>query len=236
MSTLVKEQTKKTLNVNDLKTGDILSEVCHYKFVEKRNGKNVFLHLQSGKEVILPINYLEQGHVISAEQYFDIVKVGKEDKYWTKKQIDDASKNKTIILNKEGDLKTPGIITLWNSIPSNDVFSVCFTKQDEVLTSSKLEDIKKSILNEKLSVITKAAKSKKGVAKAAEEAIKHLINNPVLNYIPGEERVLRGFKVEFDSSTGYFKCFDTDKNSIRNVNINTIKWLVYKGIKYEVVK
>ena len=54
----------------------------------------------------------------------------------------------------------------------------------------------------------------------------------------GEDRVLRGYKVQFASRDGRYDCVDmdivrTDKESgIRPVNINTIKWLIFNGVKY----
>ena len=83
--------------------------------------------------------------------------------------------------------------------------------------------------------------SKKGIADAAKELVANLLANPILPYTEGEDRVLRGYKVQFESRDGKYKCVDmdieqTDKESgVRPVNINTIKWLIYNGIKYVVV-
>jgi hypothetical protein len=68
--------------------------------------------------------------------------------------------------------------------------------------------------------------------------ITELVNNPVLPYEEGEDRVLRGYKIQFESRDGRYDCVDmditkTDKESgIRPVNINTIKWLIFNGVKY----
>lgn len=54
----------------------------------------------------------------------------------------------------------------------------------------------------------------------------------------GEDRVLRGYKIQFESRDGRYDCVDmditkTDKESgIRPVNILTIKWLIFNGVKY----
>ena len=59
-----------------------------------------------------------------------------------------------------------------------------------------------------------------------------------LAFEEGEERVLRGYKIQFESRDGRYDCVDmditkTDKESgIRPVNINTIKWLIFNGAKY----
>lgn len=80
--------------------------------------------------------------------------------------------------------------------------------------------------------------NKKGVANAAKNLITELVNNPVLPYEEGEDRVLRGYKIQFESRDGRYDCVDmditkTDKESgIRPVNILTIKWLIFNGVKY----
>ena len=65
-------------------------------------------------------------------------------------------------------------------------------------------------------------------------------NNPIKDYIEGEDRVLRGYKIQFVSRDGRYDCVDmdierTDKEAgIRPVNINTISQLIYNGTKYVV--
>lgn len=67
-----------------------------------------------------------------------------------------------------------------------------------------------------------------------------MVNNPVLPYEEGEDRVLRGYKIQFESRDGRYNCIDmdiqqTDKESgVRPVNINTIKYLIFDGVKYVV--
>ena len=80
-------------------------------------------------------------------------------------------------------------------------------------------------------------KSKKGVADAAKRFAEELITHPILPYEEGEDRVLRGFKIQFESRDGRYNCVDMDiedNNNIRPVNINTIKWLIIGGTKYVV--
>lgn len=82
--------------------------------------------------------------------------------------------------------------------------------------------------------------TKKGVANAAKNLITELVNNPVLPYEEGEDRVLRGYRIQFESRDGRYNCIDmdiqqTDKESgVRPVNINTIKYLIFDGVKYVV--
>lgn len=62
--------------------------------------------------------------------------------------------------------------------------------------------------------------------------------NPIKDYIEGGERVLRGYKKQFVSRDGKYRCMDmditrTDKETgERLVNINTISQLIYNGTKY----
>lgn len=91
---------------------------------------------------------------------------------------------------------------------------------------------------ESIALIDKAKKQKKSMAVAYKEALEFIQNNPVKDYIEGEDRVLRGYKMQFVSRDGRYDCVDmdivkTDKESgIRPVNILTIKWLIYNGVKY----
>lgn len=60
------------------------------------------------------------------------------------------------------------------------------------------------------------------------------------DFIEGEDRVLRGYKMQFVSRDGKYKCLDMDiersskEDGIRLVNINTIKQLIFNGVKYVV--
>lgn len=76
------------------------------------------------------------------------------------------------------------------------------------------------------------------MATAYKEALEFVQSNPIKDYTEGEDRVLRGFKIQFVSRDGRYDCVDmditkTDKESgIRPVNILTIKWLIFNGVKY----
>ena len=78
------------------------------------------------------------------------------------------------------------------------------------------------------------------MAVAYKEALEYIQNNPIKDYIEGEDRVLRGYKMQFVSRDGKYKCKDMDipvtekETGERLVNINTIKVLVVNGIKYVV--
>ena len=200
---------------NQLKQGSIISESSHY-IVNKVSGSNAQLtHFESGEEVQIGMSYLKN-YTNSADLFETTVKVTKEDK-------------------KDGTL---GIRSIWENIHSGQVFTVCFKKQDKPKSKRKLQGEIDAIVEQFSNSIDTVKNNKKGVANAAKSLITELVNNPVLPYEEGEDRVLRGYKIQFESRDGRYDCVDmditrTDKESgIRPVNINTIKWLIFNGVKY----
>lgn len=161
------------------------------------------------------VSYL-RNYTHSADLYNEEVKVTKEDK-------------------KDG---TPGIRTIWEGIHSGQVFTVCFKKQDKPKSKRRLEEEIELLVNQFFADIDKVKASKKGVTERAKYLISSLVTDPILPYVEGEERVLRGYKIQFESRDGRYNCVDMDiertekENGIRPVNINTIKWLIYNGVKY----
>ena len=73
-----------------------------------------------------------------------------------------------------------------------------------------------------------------------EDAFKLVQDNPIFPIEKGEERVLRGYKVQFSSTNGFYDVVDMDIEddgkgaNLRKVNINEINWLVVDGVKYVV--
>lgn len=203
--------------VNQLKEGAVISESSHY-IVKKVVGNTAWLqHYESQEEVQIGISYL-RNYTNSADLYNEEVKVTKEDK-------------------RDG---TPGIRTIWEGIHSEQVFTVCFKKQDKPKSKKKLQEEIDTIIEQFSNSINTVKNNKKGVANAAKNLITELVNNPILPYEEGEDRVLRGYKIQFESRDGKYNCVDMDiertekENGIRPVNINTIKWLIYNGVKYVV--
>ena len=203
--------------INQLKQGSIISESSHY-IVENILGSTATLtHFESGQQVQISTSYLEN-YTNSADLYNQEFKVGKEDK-------------------KDGTL---GIRSIWENIHSGQVFTVCFKKQDKPKSQKKLNAEISSLIESFSNEIDNVKNNKKGVANCAKQLIEELVKNPILPYEEGEERVLRGYKIQFSSRDGRYDCVDmditrTDKESgIRPVNINTIKWLIFDGIKYTV--
>lgn len=203
--------------INQLKQGSIISESSHY-IVNKVSNSNAWLtHFESGEEVQIGMSYLKH-YTDSADFYNEEIKVTKEDK-------------------KDGTL---GIRSIWENIHSGQVFTVCFKKQDKPKSQKKLNAEISSLIESFSNEIDNVKNNKKGVANCAKQLIEELVNNPILPYEEGEERVLRGYKIQFSSRDGRYDCVDmditkTDKESgIRPVNINTIRYLIYNGVKYVV--
>lgn len=203
--------------INQLKQGSIISESSHY-IVNKVSISTAWLtHFESGEEVQIGMSYLKH-YTDSADFYNEEVKVTKEDK-------------------KDGTL---GIRSIWENIHSGQVFTVCFKKQNKPKSQKKLNTEISSLIDSFSNEIDNVKNNKKGVANCAKQLIEELVNNPILPYEEGEERVLRGYKIQFSSRDGRYDCVDmditkTDKESgIRPVNINTIKYLIFDGVKYVV--
>lgn len=203
--------------VNQLEKGSIISESSHY-IVENILGSTATLtHFESGQQVQISTSYLEN-YTNSADLYNQEFKVGKEDK-------------------KDGTL---GIRSIWENIHSGQVFTVCFKKQDKSKSQKKLNAEISSLIESFSNEIDNVKNNKKGVANCAKQLIEELVKNPILPYEEGEERVLRGYKIQFSSRDGRYDCVDmdivkTDKESgVRPVNINTIQYLIFDGVKYVV--
>lgn len=203
------------VNIKEIEVGDIFSEESHYVVNKVAKDKVEFLHLESGKRVSLSNEYVAN-LLNTSDQYDNEVKVGKEDK-------------------KDG---TPGIRTIFENIKSSEVFTVVFKKQDKPKTKKAIEAEKEAQRAEAVALIDKAKKAKKSMATAYKEALEFIQNNPVKDYIEGEDRILRGYKMQFVSRDGKYRCMDMDitgtekETGERLVNINTISQLIYNGTKY----
>jgi hypothetical protein len=127
-----------------------------------------------------------------------------------------------------------------NPIKSSEVFTVVFKKQDKAKTKKQFESEKEAQRMEATSMIDKAKRQKKSMATAYKEALEFVQSNPIKDYTEGEDRVLRGFKIQFVSRDGKYRCMDMDIEKTekdtgeRLVNINTISQLIYNGVKYTV--
>ena len=204
-------------DIKQLKEGAVLSESSHYIIQSLDSEKAVVKHFESGEDTIIGLNYLQK-FTNSADLYSEVIKVTKEDK-------------------KDGTL---GIRSIFEGIHSGKVFTICFKKQDKPKSKKQYDSEIAKMIDDFSAKIEKVKNSKKGVTEASKALVSELLDNPILPYVEGEERVLRGYKIQFDSRDGKYQCVDMDiertekEAGIRPVNINTIKWLIYDGIKYEV--
>ena len=197
----------------EIKQGDILSESSHYR-VKNIIGSSVILeHFESKNEVSIDKDYLHN-FCNTADSYSTEIKVTKEDK-------------------KDGTL---GIRSIWENIYNNKVFTVCFKKQDTKKSNKQFTTEVNALAEQMCKEIDQVKASKKGVADWAKKTLHALMSNPIPKIVEGEDRVLRGYKIQFESRDGKYQCIDMDiedsENNIRLVNINTIKWLIIDNIKY----
>lgn len=197
----------------EIKQGDILSESSHYK-VKNILGNSVILeHFESKNEVSIDKDYLHN-FCNTADNYITEIKVTKEDK-------------------KDGTL---GIRSIWENIYNSKVFTVCFKKQDTKKSNKQFTTEVNALAEQMCKEIDQVKASKKGVADWAKKTLHALMSNPIPKIVEGEDRVLRGYKIQFESRDGKYQCIDMDiedlENNVRLVNINTIKWLIIDNIKY----
>lgn len=195
--------------------GDVLSESSHY-VVEGIVGDSIHLvHHESGQHISIDRGYVNS-FLHSADEVNETVEVTKEDK-------------------KDG---TPGIRTIFEGIHSGQVFTVCFKKQDKQRSKKAVNADIEARTEAFVAAIDRAKAQKKSISEVARKHFSDLMLNPILGFEEGEERVLRGYKVQFESRDGKYNCVDmdiekTDKESgVRPVNINTIRYLIYNGVKY----
>lgn len=201
--------------IQELKEGSVISESSHYIVKSIAGSTARLIHYESGEEVQIGLSYLKN-YTNSADLFDATVKVTKENK-------------------KDGTL---GIRSIWEGILSGQVFTVCFKKQDKPKSKKEFNEEIDYLVNQFSEDIDKVRANKKGVAERAKQLITELIKEPILPYEEGEDRVLRGYKIQFKSRDGRYNCIDmdiqqTDKESgVRPVNINTIKYLIFDGVKY----
>ena len=217
VGTNVSNNTNFNLKVNEIKHGDVFSETSHYTFLRKdAAGFLIFKNLTTGVEVTLSSNYVEK-FLIGADQYHSVVKVTREDK-------------------RDGTL---GIRSIFQNIYNSDVFIAGYYKQAEKLKVSEYQALLQQQKEQLLASVEKAVKSKKSSKEAVRQAIEEAQNNPILKVKEPELRVLRGYKIQFESRDGKYNCIDMTISQnvpeIRPVNINTLEFLIYKGVRYEVV-
>lgn len=237
MSTQTQAQTlRKPINITEIAKGDVFSEESHYVYLGAEGNKHKFKHLESNQVVNLDTAYVTD-LLTTADQYHEEVEVGLEDKLWTAKQIAEAKKKGDLPEDttvREGDLKLKGIRSIWSDIHTTKVWLVCFDKKGKPLTKKAYNAAKQAQVNQFMEKVTTGEWT-------LNEALKQVQDNPILDIEKGEERKLRGYKVQFATNNGSYDVVDMDIEdpekkgaNLRKVNINEIKWLVYDGVRYVV--
>ena len=246
-STAATTNVTNKVDLKDVRTGDVFSESSHYVYLGNKQEKNAsgkletlhqFRHLESNQTINLDDKYVTQ-LLQTADQFHSTVEVGREDKYWTAKQITEAANKGELPADtnvREGDVRVKGIRSIWADIHTEKVFTVCFNKQGKDLTAKALKEAKNKQLQQAVTEILSTLTSS---SKTIEDVVKNIQENPVVSTLPGEERQLRGYKIQFSSTNGFYDVIDMDIAdpdkkglNIRKVNINEINWLVTDGVKY----
>lgn len=214
------------VNIKDIQAGDLFNELSYFSVVKVNPTSVTFKHLATGTEVDLGNDYVSN-LLSSADSYVSEQVVGIEDKMWTQKQLTDAG-NTT---NSVGDVRVQGMKSIWDGIGSK-VFRVSFIKKGKELSKTAYNKAIQEKLTDATYVLEKAKSSKKGVTTVALELLEDLIRNPIVSTVAGEERILRGWKLQHESLDGQYAVMDSDLMEKRVVNLNTIKWIIVDGTKY----
>ncbi len=227
-------KTNQKINRTEVLVNHIFSELSHYTYkgVNPATGLNKLYHHGSGNTIEVDDRYLCD-LMQSAEQYHNVVTVGLVDTYWTAKQVEDAIKNGVYSKSNApevGSLKQKGIRTVFDEIKGQHVFTCMYMAQSKE-TVKELNERKRQQRDNLLGSI-KTGLSKSELLATVDNILEQAQNDPIVK--TDRERVLRGYKVQFTSHDGKYLCKDMDINEERPVNINTLQWLVYDGVKYQV--
>lgn len=214
------------VNIKDIQPGDLFCELSYFSVVKVNPTSVTFKHLGTGTEVDLGNDYVSQ-LLTSADSYISEIRCGIEDKLWTAKQIAEAGRTDVQI----GDVRVPGMKSIWDGIGSK-VFRVSFIKKGKELSKTAYNKAVQAKLTEATFTLEKAKTSKKGVTTVALELLEDLIHNPIVSTVAGEERILRGWKLQHESLDGQYAVMDSDLLEKRVVNLNTIQWIIVDGVKY----
>lgn len=226
------------IDYNDIRVGDFFTEVGAYQVIETKPESIKVLDLRNGAQVTLSRAYVEAS-LTSAEQYQQEVFVGKEDTFWTAKKIEAAVASGKIAAGsvKIGDLETTGIRSIFMSIPTGVAITCCFRKKDTLLSEKAYQN--------KLSSLVETVKSEvMSGTLTLPQALTNCLENPVSRVIPGEMRVMCGYKKEMTSPTSDYTFCDVRivdassptgfKSENRTVDLSTMQWIIFNGTKYTV--
>lgn len=196
------------MNINDIQVGDVFSETSYFTVKRIEDDAVIF------KSTVLPDNevpvanaYVE-GFMSTANQY--------------------ESEEKVTLTKLQEVFANIG----------NQVFMVNFTKKATKKTKKAIKAEKEALIKGAVDDAMSAISNRRGnrefsVKKANLEAvIQEVVDTPVQEIIPGEDRTLIGYKVQMNTETGLYQCMDMEINQERPVNIRELNWLIYDGVKY----
>ena len=228
------------MTIKDIKVGTPFSELSTY-IVEGINGNVIsFKHLETNSSVKIDFSYVN-GCMSSSDYFESVVKVGKKDKYYTQKQVDDIAKTGVTDLPVVGAVRVAGMESIFTNLPYKKVFTATFRKKGQELTEKQVADKKEKLVADAVALIQKTKEQKKGVAEVAKEEFKKLLDTNVESYVPGDLRTLRGYKTKQYSADGFYQVMDLEfpdsgkgkkGDDTRLVNINTLEELIVDGVKY----
>lgn len=224
----------KKVNLSKLQPKQYFSEMSQYQYTGKHNSNMlIFKHLSSGDEIQIGSSYVEN-YFDSADHYEQIIKVGKEDKYWTQNQIDKLSENPDNV--RVGDIKERGIRSIFLEIPKGKVFTVIFDTQPKEIGVGAY---KSSLLIQRSELIKKFdeqySRKKEDQLNMLDKLFEEIQLNPI-SKVESHERTLRGYKLQNHSDSGVYECVDLDiENGYnrRKVTLNNIKALICDNMRYE---
>lgn len=228
------------MTIQDIKVGQPFSELSTYIVEDIDNTGVKFKHLESDSIVRVDFEYVKDC-MTSADYFEEVVKVGKKDKYYTQKQVDDLAAIGTTNLPAVGAVRLKGMESIFTDIPYKKVFTATFRKKGKELNDKEVKAQKDKIIAEAVAKIQKTKEQKKGVADVAEQELRKALDTTVETYVPGDIRELRGYKTKQYSADGFYQVLDLDfpdkkagkkGDDTRLVNINTLEELIVDGVKY----
>ena len=175
---------------------------------------------------------LQPGNILGESQYYVVEKIAGDrvqlktdagsvvvDKGYVEKYLNSAEQFTT----EEKITKTQIADILINN--PRIVMTVAFYKQDKPKTKKAFEAEKQ----------TKIEEIKSAPIGKVESLLNDLIENPILTYIPGELRIMKGRHYGEIDELGRIQFVDmeiADKNNMRQVDPRTVQWIIVGDKKY----
>lgn len=212
------------------------AEVSYYTVLETVNNGHKFkvVNRKNGETAIIGKDYMDM-FCTNPYDFDEVIEIGKRDKLWTANQLEATMFASGQEKPRVGDVRVPGIETVWNSIGKGDIFTAVFRKQDEKLSKKEVARLKEEQTQKVVSAVRSATVD--NFLSTIEGIIEEIQANPVLDHKPGELRTLVGYKVQFSSPDGFYQVVDLEKEGNggkpnASVNINTLEELIINRKKY----